>query len=72
MRLAVSFEPVKATPRTRSSSTRAAPTSPPPGSKWSTSARHACLMKEAGGKVGGQRGLFGRLGENGIAGAEGR
>ena len=70
--LAVSLEPVKATPATRVSRTSAAPTLAAAGQQLQHVGRHAGLVQQLRGEEGDDRRLLGRLGEHRIAGGQRR
>ena len=73
MTLAVSVEPVKATPAMRGSATAFWPTTEPrPGMKLQHVTRHTGLVQQAHRLRTDQRGLFGGLGEHRIAGSQRR
>ena len=68
----VALEPVKATPATRGSLTRAAPTAPSPGSSCSTPGGTPASLQQLGGQEGDDGRLLGRLGEHRVAGRQRR
>ena len=65
-----SVEPVKATPATLALATSNSPTAPSPGTRCSALAGYAGLVHDLYRKRSDQRRLFGRLGDDGIAGHE--
>ena len=72
IRRALAVEPVKATPATRGSATRAAPTFGPPGSKVQHVGRRPGLQRQTNGCGGDQRRLRRRLGDDRVAGRQRR
>ena len=66
---AVSLEPVKATPSMRVSLTSAAPTAPPPGSRCRALGGTPASCSSCVGEEGGDRRLFGGLGETALPAA---